>query len=335
MRRVFLNKCVVGLAACAGLMLSAAPALAKKPELTVKIANVMASSHDTSKAVDKFAELVGQKSDGRIKVVHFPGGQLGSDKETYEAAQMGMLDIASGSSANLVTITKAFEVLHLPYLFNNLDEVHQAFDSPKVRDHINAELAKVGLHWLFTFDYGFRGINTANRRVLEPKDVAGLKLRASRSPLEVDGIKAFGASAVTVDWPEVYNALKFKVVDGEAQPFATLISGKHEEIIRETLVNDWQYYGFVGLISQKQWESYPDWALPILQEAAREAEAYHRQIWLEEDQKAREAFVASGGTITTLTAEQKQPWVELGKSIWQSSGVSDETISVVQEAFAK
>lgn len=332
MKPNFLQKVMVSTTACVAFAVGSSLAYAQKPEITVRVANVMATSHDTSKAIEHFTTLVDEKSDGRIRVLHFPGGQLGSDKEAFEAAQMGMLDVAAGSSANVVTITQAFEVMHLPYIFNNLDEVHKAMANQEVRDQVNAELGKVGLHWLFTFDYGFRGINTSNRRVVNPEDVAGLKLRASRSPLEVSGIRAFGASAVTVDWPEVYNALKFKVVDGEGQPFGTLVSGKHHEVLNHTLENDWQYYGFVGLISQQKWDSYPEWAKAILQEAALESEYFHRGIWIEEDQKAREEFIAKGGEVIVPDAAQMAAWETLGKSVWADSGVNPALIEVVQTA---
>lgn len=325
-----LRKMATAICVSAALLASLSSATASAQEITIKYANVMAPSHDTSKGVEKFAELVAQKSGGRIKVQHFPGGQLGSDKETYEAAQQGLLQIAGGSYANLVTITRAFEVLHLPFIFENRKQAHAALDSVKVRDEINKELAQVGLRWLMTFEFGFRDINTTSKKVVVPADLNGLKLRASRSPTEIGGIKAFGGTAVTVDWPEVYNALKFKIVDGEGQPFGTLVSARHHEILKQHLLLDWQYYGFVAMISTKQWESYPDWARKIISESAAEAEKYHRAIWAEEDAKARDTYVKAGGAITTPTPQQREEWVKLGRTMWATSGVAKPTIDLVR-----
>jgi len=332
LRKTF-HMSVIAAALVASSLFAAGQALAQ--EITIKYANVMAPSHDSSKGVEKFAELVAKKSQGRIKVQHYPGGQLGSDKETYEAAQQGLLQIAGGSYANLVTITRAFESLHLPFIFEDRAQAHKALDSVKVKEAINKELDKVGMRWLMTFEFGFRDINTISRKVVEPKDLAGLKLRVSRSPTEVAGVKAFGGTAVTVDWPEVYNALRFKVVDGEAQPFATMVSGKHQELLKEHLELDWQYYGFVGMISSKQWAAYPDWAKKVLEESAAEAEAYHRKIWVEEDQKAKEAYLKAGGKITVPTPEQRAKWVEAGRSTWDGSGVPKQLIDILQSESRK
>ncbi len=327
------HKNLIATALAAASVLASGQALAQ--EITIKYANVMAPSHDTSKGVEKFAELVAKKSQGRIKVQHFPGGQLGSDKETYEAAQQGLLQIAGGSYANLVTITRAFESLHLPFIFEDRAQAHKALDSVKVKEAINKELDKVGMRWLMTFEFGFRDINTTNRKVAEPKDLAGLKLRVSRSPTEVAGVNAFGGTAVTVDWPEVYNALRFKVVDGQAQPFATMVSGKHHELLKEHLELDWQYYGFVGMISTKQWAAYPDWAKKVLEEAATEAETYHRKIWVDEDQKAKDAYLKAGGKITVPTPAQRAMWVEAGRGTWSASGVPTQLIEVLQSESRK
>lgn len=329
--RNFLGAAAIG----AVTMISAASAPVSAQELTVRLANVIGPNHDTSIAIDRFAELVGEMSDGRIEVQHFPSGQLGSDKETYEAAQLGLLQFAAGSYANLVTITRAFEVLHLPFIFDNRDQAHAAIDSPAVRDAINAELADVNMHWLMTLEFGFRNINTAGNPVLSPTDMEGLKLRASRSPTEINGIEALGGTAVTVDWPEVYNALKFQVVDGEAQPFGTMVSARHHEVIDHLTEIEWQYFGMVVMTSAEQWNSFPDWAKEIFEQAAVEAQAYHRQIWEEADAAARQAFLEAGGTVHEVSPEQREVWAELGRATWAESGVSQELIDLVRSEAAQ
>lgn len=300
-------------------------------EITVKLANVMGPTHDTSIAAVKFAELVKKKSDGKIEVQHYPGGALGSDMETYQSAQMGIIDMGAGSFANLVSITHAFEVFHLPYIFRSREESLRALDSEKVRSRVNDELQKVGLKWLMTFEYGFRNINTVEEKVVVPADMSGLKLRTSRSPTEIAAIEAFGASATVVDWPEVYNALSFGIVDGEAQPFGTMVSARHHEVLKQYLENSFQFYAWVALVSQKKWDSYPDWAKTVLLESAKEAEKFHRKIWEEENEKSKQAYLDAGGTITEPTDDQLKLWIKRGKSTWENSGVSKDLIELVQK----
>jgi|GEM_PF-722188 len=309
----------------------ATPVMAAEPEYVLNFSNVMAPSHDSSLGIERFAELVHERSEGRIKVRHYPGGQLGSDTETFAAAQQGMMHIAGGSSANVVNITRAFEVLHLPYIFDDRAHSHRVLDSERFQALINEQLAKNGLVWLLTFEYGFRNVFTVKNPVMEPADVAGLKLRASRSPLEIKAIEAFGGTAVTVDWPEVYTGLRFGIVDGHGQPYGTTISARHHEVLRYSLENGFQYYAFLGLASRKQWERLPDWAQKILIESARDAEQYHRKIWAEKDASGREAFIAAGGTVNTPTPQALARWKEAGRSTWKNSGVSQALIQTVRD----
>ena len=205
-------------------------------------------------------------------------------------------------------MTRAFEVLHLPFIFESREQAHRALDSEKVKARINDELAEVGFRWLLTFEYGFRNIDTT----------------------EISAIEAFGASSVTIDWPEVYNALRFGVVDGEAQPFATMVSARHHELIRHHLDINFQYFAFVGMISLDEWNGYPDWAKEVIAESAREAELYHRKIWEEEDAKARAALIEQGAEIVVPDEDQLAKWVEAGRTTWASSGVPEEMIELVQ-----
>lgn len=309
----------------------AAPAMAAEPEYILNFSNVMAPSHDSSLGIERFAELVHERSEGRIKVRHYPGGQLGSDTETFAAAQQGMMHIAGGSSANVVNITRAFEVLHLPYIFDDRAHSHRVLDSERFHTLINEQLEQNGLVWLLTFEYGFRNVFTVKNPVMEPADVAGLKLRASRSPLEIKAIEAFGGTAVTVDWPEVYTGLRFGIVDGHGQPYGTTISARHHEVLRYSLENGFQYYAFLGLASRKQWDRLPAWGQKILIESARDAEQYHRKIWAEKDDSGRKAFIAAGGTVNQPTPQALVRWQEAGRSTWKDSGVSQALIQTVRD----
>ncbi len=95
----------------------------------------------------------------------------------------------------------------------------------------------------------------------------------------------------------------------------------------------WQYYGFVGMISTKQWNAYPDWAKKVITDAAAEAEQYHRKIWEVEDGKARDAYVKAGGAIHEIRPEQRAEWVKLGRGMWPRSGVSQADITAVRAAI--
>ena len=331
-RRNFLSVSMATLGAGAALGAGLLPRRALAgPKYTLKMANVnAASSHISINGYDKFAEFAAAKSNGEIVVHHFPGGQLGSDKETYEAAQQQLLEISCGSFANIVTLTRAFEVLHLPYIFETREQAHRAVDAAAVKDAVNQELNKIGLHWFMIVDYGFRKVGTVSHRVVTPSDLAGLKIRASRSPTEIAALNAFGAAATTVDWPEVYNALKLKVVDGEFIPPNEFYSSKHYELIKYITNVDCQWLASIGVMSLDKWNSYPEDVRRILEEAAAEAQALNREAWVGYTEKTIADMKAAGDEFIDVEPEVIAQWQEAGRSVWAKSGVPQEVIDLVR-----
>ena len=127
-------------------------------------------------------ELVKAKTGGKMIIKTFHGGQLGSGKETFEAVKTGFLDVAVDSYANMYTLTPAFEPFHLPYIFESRNQQLAAFKNQNIRGRVDATLKKVGLKWLLALEYAPRQIGTSKKAIKVPGDLAGLKLRASRSP---------------------------------------------------------------------------------------------------------------------------------------------------------
>lgn len=249
-----------------------------EPEYTFKVANVLASSDISSHGLDKFAELVEQKSDGKIQVELFHGGQLGSGAETFEAVKNGNLDMAADSFANLASITPAFEIFHMPFLFESRAQALAAFNSDKIKERVDSELAENSLKWFTSFEIGGpREVGTSKKKIEKAEDFHGMKLRASRSPLEIAAQEAWGATGVTVDWPETPESVRLGMVDGLTVPYASFHSAKFHEggLIKYMLDLNFQWYSSVTVINKEKWESLPEEIRTIMEESAQEAQQWH------------------------------------------------------------
>ena len=141
---------MIALVVCVGLSILTTPlvASAKKPTYKIKLSATVPPADPNAQQFMKFAELVEKYSEGDVKVTVFHSSQLGTGKETFEAARQGFIDIATDSYANLVSLTPAFEALHLPFIFESREQYIRAHKSPKVHARINQELSKIGLKWL-------------------------------------------------------------------------------------------------------------------------------------------------------------------------------------------
>ena len=308
--------------AVAALMVTPAEA-AKKAKYKIRLSNVVPQQDHIGKGYDKFAELVEQKSDGEVKVNVFHGGQLGSGKETFEAAKAGFIEMASDSYANIVTLTPAFEPFHLPYIFESRKQELAAFKSDAIRDRIDKMLESIGLKWLVTFEFGPRQICTTKKKVLVPDDLKGLKLRASRSPLEIAAHKSWGAASMTIDWPEVFDALRMGMIDGYTVTLDAVWSVKHYELIKYIGVLSFQVYGDVAVCNKAWWDKLPPETQKLITEAAREAEAYHEKILTDYVNMNIREMKAAGTDIYGYSKEQKAAFKQEAMKVWdQFSGTT-------------
>ena len=268
--------------------------------MTFRLANVLSPTDVTAAGVDKFAELVDQKSEGRLKVEVFHGGQLGSGVETFEAVKNGNLDFAADSFANLATITPAFEVFHFPFLFESRSQLLNAMQSDAVHERVNEELAPTNLRWFTTFEIGGpREVGTSSKKIETAEDLSGMKFRASRSPLEIGSHEAWGAAGVTVDWPQTPESVRMGMVDGLTVPYASFYSAKFHEggLIKYMLDLNFQNYASVLVVNAEKYAALPDDVRSTLEEAAQEAHEWHVE------------YVAD--YVTQNVAEMKKAGVEI------------------------
>ncbi|MHA2406908.1 MAG: TRAP transporter substrate-binding protein [Candidatus Ranarchaeia archaeon] len=305
---------IVSIILCVGFPSSS---IAKVKTIKIKMADVVPAKDNVAKGKAKFAELVKQKSNGRIQVTVFHGGQLGSGKETFEAARAGFLQMASDSYANIVTLTPVFEAWHLPFIFDSREQVINVYESPKVRAHVDEALAKIGLKALMFLEFGPRQICTAKKKVLKPEDLPGMKFRASRSPTEIASHKAWGLSSVTIDWPEVYDALKLGMVDGYTLIFPLIYSTNHHEVIRYIGELNWEFIGDATVANKKWWENLSDSDRKIISESAAEAMKWHQAMITEDANYTIKEMMKDGVDIYRYSPEMREKFKKIVMPVWQ------------------
>ncbi|MFT7449039.1 MAG: TRAP-type C4-dicarboxylate transport system substrate-binding protein [Glaciecola sp.] len=331
-RKTFLT----GLALAAGLMGSTAAYA--EAEYTFRVSNVLSEQDVTAFGLNKFAELVSEASDGRIEIEVFHGGQLGSGVETFEAVKNGYLDFAGDSFANLATITPAFEIFHFPFLFESRAQMLNALGSDAVQTQVNSELADVGLVWFSTYEIGGpRNVGTSNVRIETAEDLASLKFRASRSPLEIGSHEAWGAAGVTVDWPGTPEAVRLGMVDGLTVPYASFYSAKFHEggLINYILDLNFQNYALVIAANADKMAALPDDVRTILEDSAAEAQAWHVEFVSGYITENIQAMRDAGVEIYSLPDAEYQKVRDMTvDSVWPrfvgNEGMSQEKLDLIR-----
>ncbi|SFD87630.1 TRAP-type C4-dicarboxylate transport system, substrate-binding protein [Lentibacillus persicus] len=308
-------------------------------EYEFQVANVLAESDVSSYGLDKFEELVEEKSDGNIQIEVLHGGQLGSGVETFEAVKNGNLDFAADSFANLASITPAFEMFHLPFLFESRDQLLNAFNSDVIKEQINGELESDSLKWFTTFEIGGpRVIGTSDTKVTSLDDLEGMTFRASRSPLEIASQEAWGAKGQTVDWPETPESVRLGMVDGLTVPYASFHSAQFHEgdLINYIADVSFQNYASVTAVNTEMWAELPDDVKTILEESQQEAREWHIDFVGDYVTENINEMKDAGVEIYSVSDENYEEIKEATKdTVWDefigNEGMSQEKLDLIQE----
>jgi tripartite ATP-independent transporter DctP family solute receptor len=271
-------------------------------ERTLRFAFQSIKEHPIGVGAQKFADLVSQKSGGRISVKLFANGTLGGDLQTVSALQGGVVDFTALSSGILSGQVKEFVVFDLPFMFNNGREADAIVDGP-IGKRLGAKLADKGLVALGYWELGFRNLTNSRHPVAKLEDFKGLKIRVVQSPIYIDLFDTLGANAVPMPFPEVYTALEQKAIDGQENPLKSIELSKFYEVQPYLSITRHIYSPLSILIGKKTWDKLSADEQKIIQQAATESQDYQRKVARGEDEKSLEVLKKSMKVVEVEPAE--------------------------------
>jgi len=323
MKRLFVKTLLAAVAV-------AAVGVAQAQVKTIKFANQNAKGHPIVMGMEKFAELVEQKSGGKMKVNVFPGGALGSDQANVSMLQGGTLEMAAMNSGIFASVVKDFAVYDFPFLFSTPKEADAVTDGPFGRQ-LHAKLEEKGMVGLAYYELGFRQLTNSKRPIAKVEDIAGLKLRVIPNPINVDWVSALGANPTPLPFPELYAALEQKAVDGQENPVATIQGAKLFEVQKYMTLTNHQYNPQSVVVSKKYWDSLSAEEKKVLQDAANESSKYQREQSRSAAAGILDALKKAGMQVNELPAAEVDKLRDKMKPVIakHSANVGDATVKAV------
>jgi len=273
--------------------------------------------HIYNKAVEKFAQIVKDKTGGEIEVQLFPAAQLGSERDMVEGLQLGSLEMTLTSTGPLGNFVPQVKLFNLPFLFKDRKSCYAVLDGKTGTDIANL-FQKVGIRSLGWYENGFRNITNSKRPIEKPADLKGLKIRVMEDDVFILTMKALGASPLPMAFGELYTALEQKTVDAQENPLAVIYSSRFFEVQKYLAMTGHFYSPAMLLISQQAWKKLTPQQQKIFTEAATTARDYERQLSLEADQSLEAKLKEAGMTITH---PDKKPFIEAVQAVYQNPKV--------------
>jgi TRAP-type transport system periplasmic protein len=276
--------------ACTGLLIAAGGTQAQDiKEHTLRFALQPAKGTSQVLGAQKFADLVGEKSGGKITVKVFESGSLGSDVTVLSSMQGGTIDFSLMSVGTLASHNKQFSVFDFPYMFNNEKEADAVLDGP-VGSKMLAKLPEKGFIGLSYAELGFRHVHNSKRPIKTLADLQGLKIRVIPVPIYLDFMNQEGANAVPMSYTELYPALEQKALDGATNPFQNIEYSKMYEVTKYLSLTRHMYSAMFFIGSKKTWDKLTPVEQKLIQEAADEAKVFQRKAAREINAKSLESL---------------------------------------------
>ena len=315
-------------------MLGAAPALAtcEDGEILNKFAHVTNSDkHPKGIAAQLFADRVNAEMNGKVCVEVYPNSTLYDDDKVLEAMLAGDVQMAAPSLSKFETFTKKLRLYDLPFVFADMDAVDR-YQNSEDGQALLASMQRKGLLGLAYWHSGMKQLS-ANKPLLVPEDAKGLKFRIQPSDVLEAQFVALGANPQKMAFAEVYGALQTGVVDGQENTWSNTYGQKYFEVQDGITETNHGVLDYMVVVSTDFWEGLPDDVREQLGTIMAEVTAERNAAVVQIEEESKEAIIATGAEVRTLTPEQRLAWVEAMKPVWDQ--FSDEIgVDVIESAVS-
>jgi tripartite ATP-independent transporter DctP family solute receptor len=302
------------LVAGCGAKKDAAAGSDKKP-VTLRIGHAVANEHSVHKAIVFFADKVKEKTQGKVEIKIFPGGQLGGEKAQLEGLMAGTHDFTMVTQAPLSNWLPQFMALDLPYLISNEAQADKVL-SGEVGKYLADLLPSKGLYHLGWGENGFRNFTNNARPLQKPEDLKGMKIRVMENRLMIDTFKLLGCDPTPIPFTELYTALQQGTVDGQENPVTLVETGRFNEVQKFLTISNHIYSPFVFYASKMSMDKLPADLQKAIREAAQEACDYQKKLVREDNANATARVEKAGMKVNRLTDAEIKLWAEKTRPVY-------------------
>lgn len=271
------------------------------PEYHWNASMTVSESTINYKMVERFAQLLNERSGGSITVDIYPGGQLGNTTEFTEAVIGGSIDFGTGMTTDLVDFVPALGIFDIPNLFDTVDQMRTVLGG-EMTGVLNEYCNKGGIQMLGYSDAGFRQLTT-NKAVHSVEDLAGQRIRVMTNKYHIAYWNALGASATPMQFTEVFMGIQQGTIDGEENPYMNIVGNNIQEV--QDYVVETNHLGHIitFYMNRDLYQSLPENVRELVGECAADSIDYANSIADESIAADKKTCEDAGCEIITLDEE--------------------------------
>ena len=303
----------------------------KVPEYVFSYAENQDEDYPTTLGGQYFANLVEEKTNGRIRILIQHSGERGNESQVISQLKYGGVDFARISISELTNEIKALNVLQLPYLYENSEHMWKVLDG-KIGDYfldVVSRYEMIGLSW---YDAGARNFYTKDRQIQKLEDFEGLKIRVQESDMMASMVEYLGGEPVKKPYSEVYSLLEKSEADGAENNWPSYESMEHYEVAGYYTLDEHIRIPELQICSKHTWEKLSEEDQQIILECAKESSIYQRKLWKEQETKSRELAVSAGAEVVHLSTVEKKKFRKAVEPLFER--YCGEHMDLIQEILS-
>jgi tripartite ATP-independent transporter DctP family solute receptor len=328
-------KTVMKVAIAAGTMAMASATVAQSYKDEYRLSLVVGTAFPWGQGGQIWADMVRERTDGRINIKLYPGVSLvnGDQTREFSAVRQGVIDMAIGSTINWSPQIKELNVFSLPFLattWAQTDALTGGTVGKQIFDIIETRGA-IPLAW---GENGFRQLTNSKRIVTSPEDMKGMKIRVVGSPLFIDAFTAMGANPTQMSWADAQPALASGAVDGQENPLSIFVAAKMDKL-GQKYITEWNYMNdpLIFVVNKDVWNSWTPQDRDIVQKAA--LDAAKQQIELAR-KPVEQTILEMGVGISQLTPDQLAVFQKVTKPTYDkwAKQIGSPLVKAAEQAVA-
>ena len=261
----------------------------------------------------RFEKLLEEKTNGKVDVQLFPGAQLGGQRDLIEQVKLGTIQMTFGNPPYFANYIPDLSVMDLPYMFSNYEHIERVLDGEVGKIFNEMLIEQEGMRVIGWFHIGFRHMITREKPIRKLEDFKNVKFRSPEADTFVCMFRALGAVPTPLPWPEVYQAMKTKIVDGMETTPEGMTSTKVYEVGKYVTLTSHINTVEGPTMNEAFYQSLPDDVKQALDETMKEIIPWQRKAQIEINDKAVALLAEKGCELIEI---DQKPLREAMKSCW-------------------
>lgn len=299
---------------------------------TFKLATDAAAEYPTTQGLQKFADEVFEKTDGRIKIELYPSAQLGDENAYLQQLQFGAVDFAKSSVAPLAQFCDDLNALSLPYLFDSTEHMLKVLDG-EVGQEIFESFESANIVGLGYTNNGSRCFFTKHQ-VKTADDLVNKKIRVQSSPMMLGLVESLGGFPQAIASTELYSALQTGVVEGAENNINTYYNDSLYEQAPYFVQDHHNIQPEILIASKMTWEKLSAEDQQIIRDAAHVGMEYQRKLWEEKEEESEEKLKEAGVTFYEPTPEELEGFREKCQAMYDKADLGQPYADFVEKVRA-